>query len=101
MTVGLPLYLGLAAILFAIGAMGLLLRREPLVLVMSVELLWNAANLALVATARHFGDMGGQVFTFVVITLAAADVAIGLALTVLLGRTRGTLDADRLRWLRG
>lgn len=101
MTVGLPLYLGLSGLLFVIGAMGLLLRREPLVMVMSVELLWNAANLALVATARHYGDMGGQVFAFVVITLAAADVAIGLALTVLLGRTRGTLDADRLHTLRG
>lgn len=101
MSVGLPLYLGLAGLLFVIGGMGLLLRREPLVMVMSVELLWNAANLALVATARHYGAMGGQVFAFVVITLAAADVAIGLALTVLLGRTRGTLDADRLHALRG
>ena len=101
MTVGLPLYLGLSGLLFVIGAMGLLLRREPLVMVMSVELLWNAANLAFVATARHYGHMGGQVFAFVVITLAAADVAIGLALTVLLGRTRGTLDADRLHALRG
>ena len=101
MTAGLPLYLGLSALLFVIGALGLALRRNPLVMVMSVELMWNAGNLALVAAARHYGDMGGQVFAFVVITLAAADVAIGLALTVLLGRTRGTLDADRLKWLRG
>ncbi len=99
--VGLPFYLGLSGILFAIGAVGLLLRRDPLVIVMAVELMWNAANLALVASARHYGDIGGQVFVFVVITLAAADVAIGLALTVLLGRTRGTLDVDRLKWLKG
>ncbi len=101
MSVGLPLYLGLAAILFVIGMLGILLRRDVLVLVMSVELMWNAANLALVATARESGLMGGQIFAFVVITVAAADVAIGLALAVLLGRTRGTLDVDRLHWLRG
>ncbi len=101
MPVGLPLYLGLSGILFVLGGLGLLLRRDPLVMVMSVELMWNAANLALIAAARHYGDLGGQVFAFVVITVAAADVAIGLALTVLLGRTRGTLDADRLKWLKG
>ena len=99
--VGLPLYLGLSAILFVIGTLGLLFRRDPLVIVMSIELIWNAANLALVATARHYGDLGGQIFVFVVITVAAADVAIGLALAVLLGRTRGTLDVDRLKWLKG
>lgn len=99
--VGLPLYLGLSAMLFAIGSLGLLLRRDPLVIVMAVELMWNAANLALVATARHYGDLGGQVFVFVVITVAAADVAVGLALAVLLGRSRGTLDVDRLKWLKG
>jgi len=101
MPVGLPFYLGLAAVLFAIGAVGLLLRRDALVLVMAIELMWNAANLALVATARYYGDMGGQVFAFVVITAAAADVAVGLALAVLVGRARGTLDADQLKWLRG
>jgi NADH-quinone oxidoreductase subunit K len=101
MPVGLPLYVGLGAVLFAVGALGLLLRRDPLVMVMSVELMWNAANLVLVAAARQHGDLGGQVFAFVVITLAAADVAVGLALAVLLGRTRGTLDVDRLRWLKG
>lgn len=101
MAVGLPLYLGLSGILLVLGGLGLLLRRDPLVMVMSVELMWNAANLALIAAARHYGDLGGQVFAFVVITVAAADVAIGLALTVLLGRTRGTLDADRLKWLKG
>ncbi|HVB10789.1 MAG TPA: NADH-quinone oxidoreductase subunit NuoK [Bacillota bacterium] len=101
MPVGLPLYIGLSAVLFVLGGLGLLLRRDPLVMVMAIELMWNAANLALIATARHYGDLGGQVFAFVVITVAAADVAIGLALTVLLGRTRGTLDADRLKWLKG
>jgi len=101
MAVGLPFYLGLGALLFVIGGLGLLLRRDPIVLVMSIELMWNAASLVLVASARHYGDMGGQIFAFVVITVAAADVAVGLALAVLLGRRRGTLDADRLKWLRG
>jgi NADH-quinone oxidoreductase subunit K len=101
MVVGLPFYLGLSALLFAVGVLGVLLRRDPLVLVMGIELAWNAGNLALVASARYYGHMGGQVFAFVVITLAAADVAVGLALAVLLGRSRGTVDVDRLRWLRG
>lgn len=101
MSVGLPFYLGLSAVLFSVGAVGLLVRRDPLVMIMAIELMWNAANLALVAAARHYGDLGGQVFAFVVITAAAADVGIGLALTVLLSRRRGTLDADGLRWLRG
>ncbi len=98
---GLPLYLALSTILLVIGALGLLLRRDPLVMVMSIEIMWNAANLALVATARHYGQMGGQVFAFLVITLAAADVAIGLGLIVLVARQRGRLDADRLNWLKG
>ncbi len=97
----LSAYLGLSGVLFVIGAAGVLLRRDPLVMVMAIELMWNAANLALVAAARHYGALGGQVFTFVVITVAAADVAVGLALAVLLGRNRGHLDADRLKWLRG
>lgn len=101
MMVGLPLYLALSAILLVIGILGLLLRRQPLVMVMSIELCWNAANLALIASARHYGDLGGQVFAFVVVTLAAADVAIGLALIVLLGRHRGRLDVDRFDWLKG
>jgi NADH-quinone oxidoreductase subunit K len=94
------MYLGLSGILFALGGVGLLVRRDPLVMIMSVELMWNAANLALVASARHYGDLGGQVFAFVVIAAAAADVGIGLALTVLVHRTRGTVDVDRLKWLR-
>jgi NADH-quinone oxidoreductase subunit K len=97
----LPWYLGLSALLFAVGAVGLVVRRNPLVMVMSIEILWNAANLALVAAARHWGDLGGQVFAFVVITAAAADVGIGLALTVLVQRARGTVDVDLLKWLRG
>lgn len=100
MSVGLPWYLGLSGLLFCLGCVGLLVRRDPLVMIMSVELIWNAANLGFVATARHYGDLGGQVFAFVVIIAAAADVGIGLALTVLIQRTRGTLDVDRLRWLR-
>lgn len=101
MPVGLPLYLILGALLFAIGGLGLLLRRDALVVVMSIELMWNAASLVLVAAARYYGDAGGQVFAFIVITVAAADVAVGLALAVLLGRSRGTVDVDRLKTLGG
>jgi len=101
MSVALPWYLALSALLLAVGILGLLLRRQPLVTVMAIELIWNAGNLALVSTATHWGDLGGQVFAFVVITLAAADVAVGLALVVLLGRLRGRLDTDRFTWLNG
>lgn len=94
-------YLVLSGILFAIGGAGLLLRRSPLVMLMCVEIMLNAANLAFIAFARHWGDMAGQVFTFLVVTVAAAEVAIGLAIIVLLFRHRDAADVDDVNVLRG
>jgi len=94
-------YLILSGILFAIGAAGLLLRRSPLVMLMCVEIMLNAANLAFIAFARYWGDMTGQIFTFLVVTVAAAEVAIGLAIIVLLFRHKDAADVDDINALRG
>lgn len=94
-------YLALSAIIFAIGAAGLLIRRSPLVVLMCVELMWNAANLAFIAYARQWGNMDGHIFSFMVITVAAAEVAIGLAIIVLIFRRRSAVDVDEARLLRG
>ena len=81
-------YIALSGILFVIGALGVLLRRNAIILFMSVELMLNSANLLFVAFARHLGDLDGQVLVFFVITVAAAEVAVGLALIVALYRRR-------------
>lgn len=94
-------YLVLSGILFAIGAGGVILRRSPLVMLMCVELMLNAANLAFIAFARHWGDMTGQIFSFLVVTVAAAEVAIGLAIIVLLFRQKDAADVDDVNALRG
>jgi len=94
-------YLALSGILLVIGAAGLMLRRSPLVMLMCVEIMLNAANLAFVAFARHLGNMEGHIFTFLVITVAAAEVAIGLAIIVLLFRERDAADVDDVNTLRG
>ena len=94
-------YIGLSAIIFAIGAAGLLLRRSPLVVLMCIELMWNAANLAFITYARHLGNMDGHIFAFLVITVAAAEVAIGLAIIVLIFRKKSEVDVDEARLLRG
>jgi NADH-quinone oxidoreductase subunit K len=91
----------LAAILFAIGATGMLLRRNAIMMLMSVELMLNAANVAIVAFARMRSDITGQVYVLFIMTVAAAEVAIGLALLLAINRTRRTLDTDQvdtLRW---
>lgn len=97
----LTAYLGLSGLIFALGAAGLVLRRDPLVMIMAVEMMWNAANLAFAAGARHWGQGGGQVAVFLVIVVAAADVALGLAIVVLVVRRRGSIDVDDLNRLRG
>ena len=89
-------YIILSAILFVMGAMGVLIRRNSLVIFMSVELMLNAANLALVAFSRFNNNGDGQVFVFFVITVAAAEVAVGLALIVALYRKRQTAHVDDL-----
>ena len=94
-------YLALAGILFAIGAVGVALRRNVIVMFMSIELMLNAANLAFVALARHLGSMDGQVTVFFVMTVAAAEAAVGLAIVIGLFRHRESLNPDTftaLKW---
>lgn len=99
----LPLswYVGLSAILFSIGALGVLIRRNVIIIFMSVELMLNAANLAFVAFARYHQSMNGQVFVFFVMAVAAAEVAVGLALVVAIFRSRQTVNVDDLNSLKG
>jgi NADH-quinone oxidoreductase subunit K len=94
-------YVALAAILFTTGALGVLLRRNPLIILLSVEIMLNGANLALIAFARHYGQEDGQVFALAVMAVAASEVVVGLGLIVALGRRHIELDVDKLRTLRG
>ena len=94
-------YLILSAILFAIGALGVLLRKNALTIFMSVELMLNAVNLSFVAFARQFGHFDGQIFVFFVMAVAAAEVAVGLAIIVDIFRSRHSVDIDDVSWLRG
>ena len=94
-------YVALSAILFTIGALGVLTRRNAIIIFMSVELMLNSANLAFVAFARSFQDMGGQIFVFVVMAVAAAEVAVGLALIVAIFRTKHNIDIDQINSLQG
>ena len=91
----------LSAALFVLGAVGVLTRRNAIVLFMSVELMLNAANLALVAFAREQASTDGQVLVFFTITVAAAEVAVGLALLVAIFRSRRTTDVDHVNTMRG
>jgi NADH:ubiquinone oxidoreductase subunit K len=94
-------YLVLSALLFAIGAAGVLLRRSPLVILLCLELMLNAANLALVAFSRSTGNEDGQIFALIVMVVAACEVVVGLGLIVAVFRRRIPLDVDELRKLRG
>ena len=94
-------YLVLSALLFAIGAGGLLIRRSPLVILLCLELMLNAGNLALIAFARANGDQEGQVFALVVMVVAACEVVVGLGLIVAMFRRRLPLNVDDLRSMRG
>ena len=94
-------YIALAVSLFAIGALGVLLRRSPLIILLSVEIMLNGANLALIAFARHVGHEDGQVFAIAVMAIAASEVVVGLGLIVAMGRRNIELDVDKLRTLRG
>ena len=100
MTVALHHYLIVSALLFCLGALGVLLRRNLLVIYMSLELMLNAANLALVAFSRFNNNLNGQVMVFFIITVAAAEVSVGLALIVALYRKRQTAHVDDLTTLR-
>ncbi len=101
MSVPLAYYIGLSAILFTIGAMGVLIRRNSIVIFMSVELMLNAANLAFVAFARSYEAISGQIFVFFVMTVAAVEVAVGLALIVAIFHTKQSIDVDQMNSLRG
>ena len=101
MPVPIEYYVGLSAILFIIGALGVLIRRNAIVIFMSVELMLNAANLAFVAFARSFGELSGQIFVFFVMTVAAAEVAVGLALIVAIFRSKHSIDVDQMNTLKG
>ena len=94
-------YIVLAGLLFVIGAIGVLVRRSPLIILLSVEIMLNGANLALIAFARHYGHEDGQVFAIAVMAIAASEVVVGLGLIVAMGRRNVELDVDKLRTLRG
>ena len=94
-------YVALSGVLFALGMIGVLTRRTAILVFLSVELMLNAANLALVAFARAWGDLMGQTAVFIVMTLAAAEVAIGLAIIVAIFRKRETTNVDDLAQLKG
>jgi NADH-quinone oxidoreductase subunit K len=98
-SVGLPHYLVVSAILFTLGLVGVMARRSLLLIYMSLELMLNAANLALVAFSRFNQTLDGQVMVFLVITVAAAEVAVGLALIVALYRQRQITQADDLTYM--
>ncbi len=93
--------LALSAVLFCIGVVGVLVRRNALVIFMSIELMLNAANLAFVAFARQMNSLDGQVFVFFVMTVAAAEVAVGLAIIVNVFRLRETVFVDEINLLKG
>ncbi len=101
MSVGGEAYLVLAAALFTIGAVGLLIRRNVLVMFMCVELMLNAVNLTFVTYARMLGDIGGQVLVFFVLVVAAAEVVVGLGIIVAIFRRRAGATADDLHVLKG
>ena len=94
-------YLTVSALLFAIGAGGVLTKRNPLVILLCLELMLNSANLALVAFARAHGNQEGQVFALIVMVVAACEVAVGLGLIVAIHRRRLPVDVDELRELQG
>lgn len=94
-------YIALSAVLFTIGALGVLIRRNALIIFMSIELMLNAANLAFVAFASVNEILDGQIFVFFIMTVAAAEVAVGLALIVMIFRTKKSIDLDQINMLKG
>jgi NADH-quinone oxidoreductase subunit K len=101
MSVAPEYYVILSAVLFSIGVVGVIARRNPLIMLMSIELLFNAANLALVTYARAWTNNAGHVFAFLVITVAAAEAAIGLAIVAVTFRRTPFVDVDEVSALKG
>jgi len=99
--VPIPYYLAISAMLFALGVLGVLVRRNALVIFMSIELMLNAVNLTFVAFARQQGSLEGQVLVFFVLVVAAVEVVVGLAIIVDIFRSRETVDVDDVDLLRG
>lgn len=93
-------YMALSGLLFCIGAAGVVTRRNPIVMLMCVELMLNAANLGFIALGRHLGNVAGQMYAIFVMTVAAGEVAIGLAIVVSLFRARETMDVDEVNGLK-
>ncbi len=98
---GIAAYLVLSVVLFATGALGVLLRRSPLIILLALEIMLNAGNLAFIAFARQFGNGDGHIFALTVMVVAAAEAVVGLGLIVAMSRLRVDLDVDKLRTLRG
>ena len=97
----LPWYLAVSGVLFSIGTLGVLLRRSPLIVLLSLEIMLNAGNLALVSFSRLFGELDGQVFALAVMAVAASEVCVGLGLIVAIARRRLALDVDTMTELHG
>ena len=102
MTIGLEQYLAVAAILFTIGIAGIILNRKNIIVIlMSVELILLSVNINLVAFSSHLGDLTGQVFSLFILTVAAAEAAIGLAILVTYFRNRGSIAVDDVNMMKG
>ncbi|NUO18310.1 NADH-quinone oxidoreductase subunit NuoK [bacterium] len=101
MQVELAHYLLLGAVLFGIGAMGVLTRKNLIIILMSVELMLNSVNLSFIALARHAADQEAQVIVFFVLCVAAAEVAVGLAILISVWRKRGSMNVDAMSALKG
>jgi len=94
-------YLVLSAVLFSIGVIGVVTRRNAIVIYMSIEVMLNAVNLTFIAFSSHLNDMGGHVFTFMVMAVAAAEAAVGLAIIIALFRNKNSVDVDEVNLLKG
>ena len=100
-TIPMSWYLVVSAILFTIGVIGVLVRRNPLTIFMSIELMLNAVNLSFITFSRYLDSVDGQMFVFLVLTVAAAEVVVGLAIIVSIFRTRRNISVDEMNVLRG
>ena len=100
MHVGVEYFVSRVGVIFGIGLYGVFTRRSPLILLLSVELMLNSCNLALVAFSRYWGEQSGQIFALVVMGVAASEVVVGLGLVVAVARRRAELDVDRMTTLR-
>jgi NADH-quinone oxidoreductase subunit K len=100
MTIPLSYYLVLSGIVFLTGVVGVLLRRNIIIILLSVELMLNATNINFVAFSQYFHDVSGQVFVFFALTVAAAEVAVGLAIVVALYRAKSTINVDEFQLLK-